>query len=217
MNDQELLRDYTARGSEEAFRSLVERYIDLVYSAAIRQVCDGELARDVTQVVFLTLARKAGRLAGQVALSAWLYRTARLAALHAMRGECRRQRREEEAAAMNLSMYYLLGIYMAGMVWAQDNRGRYPRDFICTSNGLSTPIILRCPSDKARLTPQTWEQAAAGNISYPLVSPGTDPKEGKVYAWCPIHHQGITAAGRVAGSSPDTATPEERPRKATTY
>ena len=65
---------------------------------------DPELARDVTQVVFLTLARKAGRLPDDVILSAWLYRTARLASLHALRGECRRQRWEQEAAAMSMTI-----------------------------------------------------------------------------------------------------------------
>ena len=92
MNDRELLREYTTRGSEESFKSLVERYVNLIHSAVLRQVPDPELARDVTQVAFLTLARKAYRLPEDVVLSAWLYRTARLAALHAMRGECRRRR-----------------------------------------------------------------------------------------------------------------------------
>src|SRR6266511_3993857 len=61
MNDFELLRCYAEDRSEAAFAELVKRYIDFVYSAAFRQVGgDAHLADDVTQSVFVDLARKAG-------------------------------------------------------------------------------------------------------------------------------------------------------------
>ena len=59
-NSQRLLTDYVTQGSEEAFRELVTRYIDLVYSTALRLVeGDAHRAQDIAQIVFADLARKA--------------------------------------------------------------------------------------------------------------------------------------------------------------
>ena len=97
-----LLRDYADHGNEAAFRELVERYIDLVYSAAIRRVSgDAELARDVTQTVFTDLARKARSLRRVELLGGWLHRHTGFVAANLVRSEQRRQIREEEAAHMN--------------------------------------------------------------------------------------------------------------------
>ena len=101
MEDWDLLNDYIRDRSEEAFAALVGRYVDLVYSAAIRQINDPDQARDVTQAVFLTLARKAGTLKHGTILSGWLYRTARFVALEAVRTDTRRKRREEAVFHMN--------------------------------------------------------------------------------------------------------------------
>ena len=62
LNDWELLQAYTLEHSERAFDLLVERYLDLVYSAAARQVRDAHLAEEVSQAVFVILARKAPEL-----------------------------------------------------------------------------------------------------------------------------------------------------------
>ena len=62
MDDMALLREYQARQSETAFTTLVERHIGLVYCAALRQVRDPALAQEITQVVFILLARKAHSL-----------------------------------------------------------------------------------------------------------------------------------------------------------
>lgn len=104
MNDRELLREYAAARSQAAFGELVRRHINLVYSAARRQVRDPHLAEDITQQVFTLLARKAGGLGGNTVLSAWLYRATRHVASQTLRAERRRQRREQVAAeVMNLS------------------------------------------------------------------------------------------------------------------
>jgi RNA polymerase sigma factor (sigma-70 family) len=103
MNDAELLQEYAREHSEPAFRQLVERHLALVYSAALRQVGDPAMAQDVTQVVFIILARKAARLSERTIVTGWLYRTTRNAASKALRSEQRRRRREREAVAMQAS------------------------------------------------------------------------------------------------------------------
>jgi uncharacterized protein (TIGR03435 family) len=104
MNDsQKLLADYVKNGSESAFQDLVARYINLVHSTAIRLVNgDAHLAEDITQIVFVDLARKAHTLPPEVMLGGWLHRDACFVAGTTMRGERRRHFREREAVAMNL-------------------------------------------------------------------------------------------------------------------
>jgi RNA polymerase sigma factor (sigma-70 family) len=99
MTDFELLREYQD-GSQAAFTTLVRRHIDLVHSAAMRQLRDAHLAEDVVQRVFLTLARKAGKLPPQTILAAWLYNATRYACLDATRQRARRNRHEQKAATM---------------------------------------------------------------------------------------------------------------------
>ena len=97
-----LLRDYADHGNEAAFRELVERYIDLVYSTAVRRVGgDTDLARDVAQTVFTDLARKARSLRSVKLLGGWLHRHTGFVAGGMVRSERRRQIREQEAAYMN--------------------------------------------------------------------------------------------------------------------
>ncbi len=96
-DDMDLLREYATRQSEPAFATLVERHVNLVYSAALRQVRDPDLAAEIVQTVFILLARKAGSLHSQTILSGWLYRTAQYAGKAAQKREFRRQLRESEA------------------------------------------------------------------------------------------------------------------------
>jgi RNA polymerase sigma factor (sigma-70 family) len=100
MNDWELLQDYARHGSEAAFQTLVERYLNLVHSVASRHVRDTQLAEEVCQAVFILMARKARTLKEGIVLSGWLFRTTRFVAARALRGEQRRQRREQEACEM---------------------------------------------------------------------------------------------------------------------
>jgi RNA polymerase sigma factor (sigma-70 family) len=98
--DNELVITYAREASEPAFRALVDRHVNLVFSAAYRQVGDIGVAEEVTQNVFVALARKAPRLAGHETLAGWLHRTAILEAKAHIRAELRRRRREEAAATI---------------------------------------------------------------------------------------------------------------------
>jgi len=101
LSDQQLLQEYAGGRQESAFTELVNRYVDLVYSAALRMVRDGHLAEDVTQGVFVALSENAGRLASHPVLSGWLHCTARNLAAKTIRSDARRRVREQEAATMN--------------------------------------------------------------------------------------------------------------------
>jgi RNA polymerase sigma factor (sigma-70 family) len=100
-SDVQLLRDYAEGGHEAAFRELVTRHADLVYSAALRQVNSPDLAGDIAQGVFTDLARKARQVAEQRAegnsLAGWLHRSTRYAALKHWRDTRRRLANEKQA------------------------------------------------------------------------------------------------------------------------
>jgi RNA polymerase sigma factor (sigma-70 family) len=92
MDDAELLALYAADRSEVAFAELVRRHVDFVYSAALRQLGGNHhLAQDVTQMVFVDLARKAAALSRHPALCAWLHRGTRYAVFNTRRKEARRR------------------------------------------------------------------------------------------------------------------------------
>ena len=100
-SDQDLLREYARGGAEAAFSELTHRYVDLVYSAALRVVRDSALAEDVSQSVFLALARHCKKAGIPARLPGWLHQTTHHLAANAVRSEVRRRAREREAAAMN--------------------------------------------------------------------------------------------------------------------
>jgi RNA polymerase sigma factor (sigma-70 family) len=102
LDDAELLRRYAGTASQEAFTELVQRHLNLVYSAALRQVGhDRALAQEVAQAVFTDLARKAATLSHHPVLSGWLYRSTQFAARDALRASCLRKKYEQEAVTMN--------------------------------------------------------------------------------------------------------------------
>ena len=96
-DDLELLRQFARQHSDDAFAALVSRHVNLVYSVALRQTGDAALAEEITQAVFIILARKAATLGDKVVLAGWLCRTARYVSANALTIQRRRQRREQEA------------------------------------------------------------------------------------------------------------------------
>jgi RNA polymerase sigma factor (sigma-70 family) len=99
-SDLELLQNYARNKSEESFAALVNRHLDLVYSAALRQVRSPQLAEEVAQSVFADLARNVSKLKTDTILTAWLYQVTRRTAIDAIRKESRRQARERIAVEM---------------------------------------------------------------------------------------------------------------------
>src|SRR5438128_8727335 len=97
LDDISLLREYVNHESEDAFTALVARHVNKVYSIALRHTRNPHQAEEITQAVFVILARKARRLGKRVILSGWLCQTARLTSVTLIRGEIRRARREQEA------------------------------------------------------------------------------------------------------------------------
>src|SRR6266516_1741388 len=114
--DNQLLESYAGKGSESAFRKLVDRHINLVYSAALRETKgDVSLAEDITQAVFAELARRATQLVRHPALAGWLYTCVRRMAANVRRAQDRRQRREQEALTLN----ELLGSEPTDPLWQE--------------------------------------------------------------------------------------------------
>jgi DNA-directed RNA polymerase specialized sigma24 family protein len=99
MNDRDLLQNYVRDGSEPAFAELVGRYVDVVYGSARRQVRDAHLAEDVTQAVFIVLAKKAAAIRPET-LPGWLIKATTYASKNALQSQARRQRHERKAAEM---------------------------------------------------------------------------------------------------------------------
>src|SRR5262245_28949959 len=99
-SDMDLVREYARANSEEAFRRLVERHVNLVHGVALRQTGHAQLAEDVTQAVFIVLAEKAASLPQDTVLAGWLFRATRYAAANARRAEARREHWEQKAADM---------------------------------------------------------------------------------------------------------------------
>ncbi|HTL28317.1 MAG TPA: sigma-70 family RNA polymerase sigma factor [Tepidisphaeraceae bacterium] len=99
-SDYQLLQTHRATGSQEAFARLVSRHFSWVISSARRQVRDSAMADDVTQAVFIVLAKKPPTISPDSTLSPWLFGVVRRTCLNALRAQKRRRHYEQKAATM---------------------------------------------------------------------------------------------------------------------
>ncbi len=102
MDDDELLRLYVEKRSDDAFRQLVQRHGPLIYGAALRRVRDPHLADDIMQAVLIAMLLKARPLSRRPSLVNWLLKATRYAAIDAMRAEAARKTRQQIAARTRL-------------------------------------------------------------------------------------------------------------------
>src|SRR5512136_1490458 len=97
MGDDGLLQEFAANRSEAAFGALVRQHMDLVFATAYRQLGNHSLAEEVSQNVFVMLARKAGSLGRHPTVAGWLHKATLFECRRVLRTELRRQRREQVA------------------------------------------------------------------------------------------------------------------------
>lgn len=90
-NSRGALQQFARTGDEGAFRKIVQRFSGMVHGVALRRTGNHELAKEVAQRVFITLARKAERVSTGDSVGAWLHRAATLEGLKVLR-EQRRHR-----------------------------------------------------------------------------------------------------------------------------
>lgn len=91
MNELELIQQLRA-GDEQAFKSLVTNYQDLVYNTALGIVQNSEDAEDVAQEVFIQVYRSIDQFKGDARLSTWIYRITTTKALDHIRSRKRKKR-----------------------------------------------------------------------------------------------------------------------------
>lgn len=102
-SDLDLLRQFAREQSQDAFSEIVRRHLNLVYSAALRQVRSSQLAEEIAQSVFADLSRSGTGILPvneTNSLAPWLYTVTRRTAIDVIRKESRRQLREQIAVEM---------------------------------------------------------------------------------------------------------------------
>jgi len=91
LNELELIQQLRA-GDEQAFKTLVQNYQDLVYNTALGVVQNSEDAEDVAQEVFIQVYRSIDQFKGDARLSTWIYRITTTKALDHIRSRKRKKR-----------------------------------------------------------------------------------------------------------------------------
>ncbi len=90
-SDRELIAD-VAKGSDEAFRQLYDRFADRVYRYAYTILRAKHLAEEVVQETMIGVWKGAARFAGRSKASTWIFGIARNQAYSLVRKEIRTER-----------------------------------------------------------------------------------------------------------------------------
>ncbi|MDG2400553.1 MAG: sigma-70 family RNA polymerase sigma factor [Akkermansiaceae bacterium] len=101
LSDHQLLQKHLHKPSGPALAELVDRHLPLIHSVARRITTNDEAARDISQIVFLRLVKKASKLPKSLPLTAWCHRETHSASVDYVRSEVRRQKREKTAADLD--------------------------------------------------------------------------------------------------------------------
>ena len=91
MNPQTQLAAFAESRDERTFRRLMKAYGGLVYGIALRKTGSPQMAEEITQNVFLIVARKARPLSKRQGFVAWLHRTTAYEAANFLRTETHRK------------------------------------------------------------------------------------------------------------------------------
>src|SRR5687767_10461301 len=92
-SDRECLDSWVCHGDAGSMQRLVERYLGLVHSSALRRTGDAAQAAEVTLAVFLVLAQRARRLRKNTVLAGWLFHVTAIASRRLTRKRFDRLRR----------------------------------------------------------------------------------------------------------------------------
>lgn len=91
MNELELIQ-LLREGNEQAFKTLVDTYQDLVFNTALGIVQNAADAEDVAQEVFIKVYRSVQTFKGESKISTWLYRITVSTALDLLRSKKSKKR-----------------------------------------------------------------------------------------------------------------------------
>ena len=84
MDEKQLITELQ-KGSQSAFRHLVESFQNKVFNTVLSIVQNNEEAEDVAQEVFIEIYESVGKFKGESKLSTWIYRIATTKALESHR------------------------------------------------------------------------------------------------------------------------------------
>jgi len=197
MDDTELLQRYANTRCEDVFAQLVRRHIDFVYSSARRMTRDAHLAEDVTQGVFIVLARKAGHVRSGAVLPAWLHSTTRNVSANILSIQSRRRHHENKAAAMKTI--------------AQEDAGAFQGDDDTLSAALDDALGRLGTSDRAAVVLRYLQDKSVRDVAAAMrITPEAAQKRvsravGRLRDYFAARGLTLDESGMIAGLSRQTA------------